>query len=177
MTKSLPPIPYSTGQFFSDVEREFAFLKSEFGMKETSSTHTSHGGDRESPLGMSEPARSSAPVIKYGSDHARVVFALNPRDTVEVAVERLPLSAGRKSVQELAVAASAPDASRYHESYDWTIETPATVLHRLAEGLRRYGTSALLADLPDVGERRLERQPTNRRGDSRHVARSTEDRR
>jgi hypothetical protein len=143
MRKSKPPIPYATGQFFGDVEREFAFLKTEFGMVETSSTHTAFGIDRESPLGMREPARTGVPIIRYGSDHSRVVFALDPRGAVEVAVERLPVLHGRVSVQDLAVAAGAPDAGRYGEIYDPTSETPADVLRRMADGLRRYGVAAL----------------------------------
>jgi hypothetical protein len=34
MTQERRAIHYSTGQFFRDVEREFAFLKTDFGMLE-----------------------------------------------------------------------------------------------------------------------------------------------
>jgi hypothetical protein len=137
------PIPYSTGQFFSDVEREFEFLKTDFGMVEISSTHTSYGSDRDSPLGLREPARSSSPVITYGSDHARVVFSLDAQSAVEIVVQQLPLPSGRASVQDVAASADAPNAERYGTVYDSDIETPSDVLGRLAEGLRRYGTKML----------------------------------
>lgn len=138
--------PYSVGRFFDDVEREFAFLRTDYGMTEASSKHISFVDPGISPLGLETPVAVASPSIVYDSQLARVIITHDQRAAVDVRVEQLVPPFRSLTVQELVKEAGATDDQRYGEIYDSSTETAEAAIKRMAEGLTIYGREFLLPD-------------------------------
>lgn len=143
---AMRPLSYSVGQFFEDVEREFAFLRHEYKMSEALSKHTSFVDVGISPLGLETPVAMASPRIVYDSQHARVAIAHDQEAAVHVIVEQLVAPYRTVSVRELAHEAGIVDDQRYDASYDKSQETAEAAITRIAEGLRTCGREFLLPD-------------------------------
>src|SRR5437868_7046974 len=110
-------LKYSLLNFVDDVDREFAFLKTDFKMTEHSSTHTSHASTPSSPFGFAETVFSGSPSIAFASANAKVTISHDPRGSVEVSIAQLMPPFRSMSVEELARGAADKDATFYGEIY------------------------------------------------------------
>lgn len=135
-------LPYTLLEFITDVDREFAFLKTELGMTEDSSSHTA----RATPFGFSESVFTTSPTTTFASARGKVTICHDSRGAVEVNIRGLEAPYPTASVQELASAAGELDAATYGQDYDSATETACAPLRRLAVGLRKYAPGWLKPD-------------------------------